>query len=157
MDKQNQNYESVLHMDHLVFDELSFTRINFGSVNSKTDFQFKVGIAKKNQSENVSADNINRESYRVTLRVKAIRKDEFEARVRLSGFFSIDKNTENKDLLLRQNGVAILFPYVRSAFTLLTTQPETQPIMMPIMNIAEMMNDAEEIDPSEDQETNLTE
>ena len=40
--------------------------------------------------------------------------------------------------LIKENGVAILFPYLRSEITLLTTQPGFQPIVLPAVNIAKM-------------------
>ena len=40
--------------------------------------------------------------------------------------------------LFKENGVAILFPYLRSELTLLTTQPGFQPIVLPAVNIAKM-------------------
>ena len=57
-----------------------------------------------------------------------------------------------KDVLLRQNAVAILFAYVRSELTLITSQPDTDPIVLPVVNIAAMMKDKD----SNSQELNST-
>lgn len=43
---------------------------------------------------------------------------------------------------MRQNAVAILFPYIRSQISLLTAQPETTPIVLPPLNIAQLVEDA---------------
>lgn len=143
MAESKQQFESILHMEHVAFDKLIFQRQGFGTKNNKTktEFQFEVGIAK---GELVKQDQEDpNEHYRVTLTAKADRKTEFTATVCLSGYFAIDKHTEHKDVLLKQNAVAVLFPYLRSEFTLLTSQPETHPVVLPVMNIAEMMDSAE--------------
>jgi preprotein translocase subunit SecB len=134
-------------MQHIVFDKLNFKRIGFGPKDNETKFKFKVGIAKKEQE---SDENDNQEDYLVRLEAVATRENEFKATICVTGFFEIAKDTKDKQLLLKQNAVAILFPFVRSEFTLLTTQPETDPVVLPIMNIVEMMNDAEETDLSKD-------
>jgi preprotein translocase subunit SecB len=155
MAESKQQFESILHMEHIAFDQLTFQRQGFGDKNNKTEFQFEVGIGKeKVTAENREAPN---EHYRVTLAVQAVRKTEFTATVRLSGYFAIDKHIDHKDILLKQNAVAILFPYVRSEFTLLTSQPETHPIVLPAMNIVEMMKNAKEETPSNEKNNSETE
>lgn len=129
-----EGYESVLRMDHVVFDELSFERHGFSNTTASTTFQIRVGINK-----------IRDGNYRVAVDSEATRTEEYTAHIRISGYFSIDEGSVNKELLLKQNAVAILFPYIRSELTLLTTQPETQPIILPVMNIAAMMDEAQEL------------
>lgn len=52
------------------------------------------------------------------------------------GLFRIEKtDKENYEQLIKANTVAIMFPYIRSQVSLLTTQPGIQPIMIPTMNI----------------------
>ena len=41
----------------------------------------------------------------------------------------------------RKNTIAILFPYVRSYISIITTQPGMTPIVLPAMNIVAMIND----------------
>ena len=48
----------------------------------------------------------------------------------------------DRDAIIHQNAVAILFPYVRSQITLLTSQPEVDSIVLPPVNIAKMVEDA---------------
>ena len=130
----SEKYESILHMNHVVFDELSFERHGFKNEKKTTDFEMKVGV-----------DKLRDGNYRVVVDTLATRPDEYEAHVRISGYFSIDESFKNKDILLKQNAVAILFPFIRSELTLLTTQPETQPNILPIMNIAAMMDGSQEL------------
>lgn len=47
---------------------------------------------------------------------------------------------ENKDLL-EKNTIAIMFPYIRSYISSITTQPGMTPIVLPAMNIVAMIND----------------
>lgn len=47
---------------------------------------------------------------------------------------------ENQELIER-NAIAIMFPYVRSYISILTTQPGMTPIVLPAMNIVAMLND----------------
>ena len=47
---------------------------------------------------------------------------------------------ENKELIER-NAIAIMFPYIRSYISILTTQPGMTPIVLPAMNIVAMLND----------------
>ena len=43
----------------------------------------------------------------------------------------------------KKNTVAILFPYVRSAFTLLTAQPGMEPVVLPALNINALIDELE--------------
>lgn len=47
---------------------------------------------------------------------------------------------ENKGMLER-NAIAIMFPYIRSYISTITTQPGMSPIVLPAMNIVAMLND----------------
>ena len=54
------------------------------------------------------------------------------------GIFKIDKaNTDETtyDHLIKANTVAIIFPFIRSQISLLTSQPGMMPIMLPPINI----------------------
>ena len=45
-------------------------------------------------------------------------------------------------MLLEKNAVAILFPYVRAELSLITAQPGMEPIVLPVVNIAAMVDQA---------------
>ena len=127
--------QSVLKIDPVVFDELSFQRMGFENKNA--DIQTNLGVTKQ-------VNKISDGHYRVTVQAIATREDEYVAKVQISGFCSIDEGLDNKEVLLNQNAVAILFAYVRSQLTLLTAQPGTTPIVLPVMNIAKMISTSEE-------------
>ena len=43
--------------------------------------------------------------------------------------------------ILEKNTIAIMFPYIRSYISIITTQPGMNPIVLPAMNIVAMIND----------------
>lgn len=47
--------------------------------------------------------------------------------------------------ILERNAIAILFPYIRSYISTITTQPGMAPILLPAMNIVAMLNDQKKI------------
>lgn len=46
---------------------------------------------------------------------------------------------QGKSDLIRNNAVAIMYPFVRSQMVLLTSQPGMMPIILPPINVADMM------------------
>ena len=49
---------------------------------------------------------------------------------------------DSRDVIVRQNSVAIIFPYLRSQVSLITAQPEMEPVVLRPVNIAQMVEDA---------------
>lgn len=135
--------ESALQINPVIFDELTFKRLSnkhFG----ESKVQLKIGqIIQKLEDSH----------YRVIIKVEAVQEEEFSATVQISGYCTIDENDPAKDQLLKRNTLAILFPYIRSELTLLTAQPETDPIVWPVMNIQAMMDEAIEINPDDAKES----
>ena len=71
------------------------------------------------------------------LRLKnIIAENAFELRADLVGIFDVDEEWVDK---LKANAVAIMFPYLRSQLTLLTSQPEMMPIILPTVNINKLL------------------
>lgn len=123
---------SILKMEHIVFDEITFVRKGFRNEESK-----KVSL-----SISSSVEAIEETSSRVTVKLLADKENEYTARISISGFCSIEENSELGKELIEKNAVAILFPYLRSELSLLTAQPETDPIVLPAMNINGMLDSA---------------
>ena len=122
-------YESNLILQHLVFDEIEFKRLGF-KTESEVNYELEIQIGR---------DHDNQENYKVTLVLNG--KKDKEYIFKMSGFFEI-KNAENisdKETLIHRNAVAIMMPYLRSEVSLLTSQPETNSIVMPIFNINKMI------------------
>lgn len=124
-------YESNLILQHLVFDEIEFKRLGF-KTESEVNYELEIQIGR---------DHDNQENYKVTLVLNGKKDKEYIFKIVLSGFFEI-KNAENisdKETLIHKNAVAIMMPYLRSKVSLLTSQPETNSIVMPIFNINKMI------------------
>lgn len=130
MDKEAN---SVLSLDKLVFEKIEFKRT--GMKNDKEiEFILQVVVNKK-QDEDV---------YKVTLILTGNKEKEYTLEIALSGYFSFDENEELdeefKKLLINQNAVAIIMPYMRSQVSLITAQPEVDCVVMPPFNIVGMMS-----------------
>lgn len=121
--------DCVLKLNHLVFDELSFRRKNFKNGND-VHFEFSFNFELRGKTDFV-----------VHLQIKGTKQDEYEIVARASGYFALNDAANYDFLTLRQNAVAIVFPYLRSQISLLTAQPEVDPVLIPPMNIAKMVED----------------
>lgn len=124
--------KSVLKLEHLVFDNLSFHRTGLKNENElKFSFGFHFGIQSETQ-------------FVTRIRVQGTKEAEYDFSVEASGYFVMEENPVGIDILSKQNATAIIFPYVRSQIALLTAQPEMEPIIIPPLNIATMVARAEE-------------
>ena len=126
----NMENNCILKLNHLLFDEITFNRVNF---KSKNDLQVEFGFSfnKREYGEFVSS-----------IRIIGTKKDEYNFVVRASGYFQISESVEDSDILIQQNAIAIVFPYIRSQISLLTAQPEVDPVILPPMNIAQMVKES---------------
>lgn len=122
--------KSVLTMENIAFDELTFVREGYRKENeSGLDLIVKAS-AKKTQDG----------KHRVTLQVIAKKVGEYMVQVKISAFCIVEEGYAHSKELIKKNAVAILFPYVRSELTLLTAQPDTDPIVLPPFNINAMID-----------------
>lgn len=137
-ERPQKDIGSDLIMEKLVCDRLSFERDGFRQEGVETKINFSYAVNKDGDGE-----------YRGTFVLTAIRENEYAASVQLTGYFSIDENNASKDSLLEKNGMAIIFPYARAQMTLLTSQPEIDPVVLPIVNINKIM---EKTDASDNKE-----
>lgn len=126
----------ILKLNHLVFDRISFQRIGFAN-KKKIDYKFSFGFEESGEDDVV-----------VHLNVLGQKNDEYKFQVSASGYFTVVSGND-KGLLMRQNAVAIIFPYIRSQISLLTAQPEVTPVVLPPFNIAQMVEDAMNSQPEE--------
>ena len=84
-------------------------------------------------------NKISNEEFEVVLETTV--SDENEAVfVNVKGRAIFLTKQENKDIL-EKNTIAIMFPYIRSYISIITTQPGMNPIVLPAMNIVAMVND----------------
>lgn len=126
--------ESALKINPVYFDEVSFKRLGPPTNDATIAPQLSVRKSIIKQSDGL---------YRVIVALKAERKAEYSAEVQISGYCTIEETTPNKDKILNENAISILFAHIRSELTLLTSQPGVAPIVLPVVNIAEMLKIAE--------------
>ena len=128
--------ETNITIQHLVFDHIEFTRFGFRG-SSKNGLEIPVQLA-------TSIKKTDEGEYTVTLRVSIEKEDEYTAEVTISGYCMISEDNPRKEALLRENVPAILLPYARAQLTMLTAQPEMEPVILPVINIHDMVNKRQE-------------
>ena len=120
----------VLKLNHLVFDEISFQREGFKN-QEKLTFEFGFNF-----------ESTIEESFVAHIRVIGKKANEYSFVVSASGYFNISTEVAERDTIIHQNAAAIVFPYIRSQISLLTAQPEVDPVVLPPLNIAQMVEDS---------------
>ena len=118
-----------LQMLDLYFSKCNFRQVR-GQKNQEYNTSFQIEYAVNNEDPSkikvtidTAVSNEN-ESIVVNLQTVAIFKIEKEG---------IDDSTY--DHLIKVNTVAIVFPFIRSQISLMTTQPGITPVMLPPINI----------------------
>ena len=128
-----EEIKSVLNMERLVFDKISFDRKGFKNQN-QIKYSVETRIAQHQEAE----------IYRVTLILKGDKEDEYNFEISLTGFFTfsdgVEVDDQTKKTLINNNTVAIMMPYMRSQVSLLTAQPEMECVVLPAFNINKMVN-----------------
>lgn len=119
--------ECLLKLNALVFDEITFKRLGLHSENElKISFSVSIGT-------NIPDPDVKK----VSVRISGEKRDEYTFEIQASGFFTYEGEADN--IIIQQNAVAIVMPYIRSEVSILTAQPGVEPVVLPPFNIAEMM------------------
>lgn len=130
--KKISEARSILTLNQTIIDKLSFER--FSDDVTKIDEEGQVTF-------NRSVKQLEEFKVRVSLGVLISAESKYEIKAQISGIFSISEDSVLGRKVLANNTVAILFPYLRSQLTLLTSQPGFEPIILPVMNINALMSD----------------
>ena len=86
--------------------------------------------------------NMEDNLYRVELKIDIEDKDKtLSVSAKCTGIFETEVEQR---VLIERNAIAIMFPYLRSYISTLTTVPGISPIILPPMNIAAMIAREEE-------------
>lgn len=118
--------KSDLKMRNLYFKECSIKRA--GKI---SDGEFKAELQKK-------IEKTGEHTYDVEL-ILTIEKEDCSVLVVADAHFVYEaENYENEESVIRANTVAIMFPFVRSQVSLLTTQPGMTPIVLPPINTTKL-------------------
>ena len=127
-----KDYLSALMMEHVVFDCIEFHREGFQN-NNEVEHELEIQIGT----------DAEKSKHKVSLVLTGRKEREYTFKVGLTGIFRIEHERKpegiDSDKLIQKNAVAILMPYLRSQVTLLTSQPEMQPEVLPIFNVDQML------------------
>lgn len=114
--------KSNLQMKNFYFSNCSFSRDSIIA-----DGEYNIDLQKK-------IDKIDEHIYRVSLKTMILKEDmKLEVEANAEFIYSSD-DYGNEETIINANTIAIMFPFVRSQVTLLTSQPGMAPIVLPPIN-----------------------
>lgn len=116
--------KSNLKMENLYFSKCMITR---GSNITSGDYDAEL---KKN------IEKIAEHTYDITLELEISKEDLHLIVIARARFTYEADDYDREDSLIKKNTVAIMFPFIRSQVSLLTTQPGMSPIVLPAINTA---------------------
>lgn len=126
--------KSILTLNKTYISQVSFER--FSDTVEKIDEEGEITFSKQIQE---TQKNIYRVELGVVLKSEGI----YDIKASIVGEFELSEDSVLGKKILHNNTIAILFPYLRSQLTLLTSQPGFEPVILPIMNINALMSDEE--------------
>lgn len=118
---------------------------------NKYNFEKKDNVDYQETTEEKEKDNISLsvetgttedlKSGRVTVNVE-VQNEEMKLNIEVSGFFSINIETSADEItkFLTVNGTAIVFPYIRSMVSMLTSLDSSQALILPTINTQNLLN-----------------
>ena len=121
-----QKSESPLRMKNFHFSniQISFSGERFEHT------KMKIEISHANLDVNSARVSVTADSLHLVLSAEAV--------------FSLDGDGNILDSpLIKQNTVAIMFPFIRSEITLLTSQPGMPPVVIPPLNINKLLSNTQ--------------
>lgn len=126
--KVRSNYESPLVLEKIEITESTFRKKDI----SLDGLELSVYVEH-------NVENIGEDGYEIILSTTVSDENE-NIYVNVKGKAIFRTQQKNMDIL-EKNMIAIMFPYIRSYISIITTQPGMPPIVLPAMNIIAMIND----------------
>ena len=121
-----ENIKSNLRMENFYFSECSITREA-----SFSQSEYRANLEKE-------VKQIEDHVYEVTL-ITTIEKSDVHIHVTAKATFHYESNDySTEETVMNVNTVAIMFPFIRSEVSLLTSQPGMPPIVLPAINALKM-------------------
>lgn len=122
----NKDAQSTLTLKSICIDKFSFNRLGIQQGEAELNVKF---LAK---------DLYDQEKEELIINLVAnLECDEiFDLNVEVVGAFGVSEEAFEQ---LKPNAVAIMFPFLRSQISLLTTQPDMIPVVLPAMNINKLL------------------
>lgn len=135
MKNQIKKTESILKNNYIIIEHINFIRKKQDIAN---ELNFDINFKKEVQE-------LDENNYKVLLSISMNDTDNVEIDLTISGGFEItsDITEEMKYNLIHKSTLSILFPYLRSELTLITSQPGFEPIILPPININSLVNELE--------------
>lgn len=118
----DRDSKSILTLKSIYLDGFKFNRLG----SQRNEAELNINFSAK--------DSYNKNTKELIIHLMAdLKCDEmFDLNVKIVGIFGI---LEEESKRLKPNAIAIIFPYLRSQISLLTTQPNMLPVVLPAMNI----------------------
>lgn len=118
----------LLKMSSVFIENISFSRKEVAPNDYSINF-------------NAEYDQLADKSMIIHLTCSALGSDNSTTlKVTVAGHFHVETEDEDfANILLKRNATAILFPYLRSQVSIITCQPGFNPIVIPPMNITELL------------------
>ena len=136
----NEQFKSVLQLERLSFEEISYSR--------KTDTAIANIEYEVNFTRQISSSE-DEKHFKVSLTANICSKDNdaIKLKITLVGYFMCEcDDADLKTRLVSYNTMSILFPYIRSQISLVTTQPDLLPVTLPPVNIVSLFSEMEQQD-----------
>jgi preprotein translocase subunit SecB len=117
---------------------LKMNNLYFSSCSVERTCKVENGDLTADLSRKINSTGNHEYDVELTL---SITKDDLKVFVITKAHFiyeAEDNDTNLEESIIKTNTVAIMFPFIRSQVTLLTTQPNMTPIVLPPINISLM-------------------
>ena len=139
MKKENifQKSESALIAKKIFVEKMNFQRNQIAS-----------GVIRLTQSSiGKNIDKLDEKEYKCSLTLNMSDEEEtVDLEIVISGIFEFESelNADQKEIIITKNTMSILFPYLRAQVTLMTAQPDIEPVVIPAININALLQNLDE-------------
>lgn len=122
----NKDAQSNLTLKSICIDNFNFNRLGIQHGEEELNVKFS------------AKDSYNQEKEELTINLVANLKCDgmFDLNVEVVGVFGVSEEDIKQ---FKPNAVAIMFPFLRSQISLLTTQPDMIPVVLPAININKLL------------------
>lgn len=123
-----ENLKSILIFEKYVVDKVEFIRNNNYAPEQKTKIQFSI-----NKEVNKFDSKMEVTLYTKVFENAKVNNYPFEMEVQVTGFFAIE--SEEKNINLEPNAIAILYPYIRAIVSTYTASANVNALILPPINV----------------------
>lgn len=136
----DQEHRSILSLKHVFIDEIIFERKENNNFNENLNFKLGCSI-EANEEQNIYIIKLTTELGNKD------NKDDSYLKLCVAGEFNIQINSkitdDIKEFLIKKNTISILFPYIRSYITTITSQTGMKPIILPTINVNTVLQNSD--------------